>query len=330
MPRLLSFLLILLLIMPLAHASPPANPADPALISALLPGYTFIEGIDDRDSHDRRNELRLLMRNPAGELVFVGGVLTANETWILTESSPLPEGSILGVENFTHSLGIPGAKYYDCVSVTPYADGTWGVSLIYPYHADNDLFPLRKHVIYENGQAIYGKIGDHPWSDITTIDWTSLPASYEEALAAVDTSSWAVVNNPNPQDRLHLRTGASISAESLGKYYNRTPVRIRKYGNEWCAVTVCGLDGYMMTEFLAFEEAMEHVGYAGPWLDWKENLSDRRLYTAPSTSAGYILEEYAQDYFCILGISGDFYHVWLPYTEEYYYIQQNDLWEGNG
>lgn len=330
MRRLISFLLVFLLTMPLAHAAMPANPADPAMVAALLPGYTFIQGIDDRGDPYHRDELRLLMRNPAGELVFIGGVLNADGMWALTESTPLPEGTILGVENFTHSLGIPGATYYNCISVTPYADGTWGVNLIYPYNAGNELFPLRKHVIFENGQAIYGKLGDHPWSDVTAIDWTSLPQSYEEALAAVDTSNWAVVNNPNPQDRLHLRTGASTAAQSLGKYYNRTPVRIREYGKEWCAVTVCGLDGYMMTEYLTFGEDVSKVNYAGPWLDWKEDLPQRRLYTAPGTSADYILEEYAEDWFCILGVSGDFYHVWRPYTEEYFYIRMDDLWEGNG
>lgn len=326
MRKLISFLMALLFLPLAAIASLPANPADPDMITALLPGYVFLEGIDDG------NELRLLMRNPSGELIFVGGVLTADGTWALTESSPLPEGTILGVENFTHSLGIPGDTYYNCVSVAPYADGTWGVSLIYPYNADNGLFLLRKHVIYENGQAIFGKIGDHPWSDVTAIDWTSLPQSYEEAIAAIDTTDWGVVNNPNPRDRLHLRTGPSTAAASLGKYYNRTPVHVRAYGPQWCAVTVCGLEGYMMTEFLAFGEDIDTVNYAGPWLDWKETLPQRRLYTAPSTSADYLRPNWSSDgtAFCILGVSGDFYHVWLPYTEEYFYIRMDDLWEGNG
>ena len=62
---------------------------------------------------------RLLMEKPDGTLVFVGCVQGAWNEWQLTESTPLPEGTILGVENFTHSLGIPSRKYYDCVSVEP-------------------------------------------------------------------------------------------------------------------------------------------------------------------------------------------------------------------
>lgn len=322
MRKLLTLLLALLIATGTALACTPTTPADPDRIASLLPGYVLVDSIDDGDT------LFLLMRNPADELVFVGGVLGDDGEWTFTESTPLPEGTILGVENFTHSLGIPGDVYYDCIDLTPYADGTWGVSLVYPYNAGNELFPVRKYVIYENGQAIYGQIGDHPWSDITTIDWTSLPASYEDALTHLDTSSWAVVNNPDPQDRLHLRTAASTSASSLGKYYNRTPVRIREYGQTWCAVTVCGLDGYMMTEYLTFGEEIDTVNYAGPWLTWKENLAERRLYEAPNASSPYTT--YDVDDFCILGVAGDYYHVWLPDTEEYGYIRMDDLWEGNG
>lgn len=324
MRQLFALLLTLLMLLNCACASEPANPADPAMVAQLLPDYILITGIDDGD------KLRLLMRTPDDVLVFVGGVRDGYGAWTLTQSTPLPEGTILGVENFTHSLGIPREAFYDAVDVTPYADGTWGVSLMYPHHAGSDLFPLRKYVIYESGQAINGQIGDHPWSDITTIDWSSLPASYEEAAAAVDPSRWAVVNNPNPHDRLHLRTGASTAAASLGKYYNRTPVRIREYGQEWCAVTVGGLDGYMMTRFLAFDADIHAVSYAGPWLDWKENLPQKRLYAAPSTTADYTLAEDTSDWLCILGVAGDFYHVWLPYTEAFFYVHMDDLWEGNG
>ena len=326
MRKLIALLLALLMMTGAALASLPANPADPEMIAALLPAYTLITGIDDGDV------LRLLMRNPAGELVFVGGVRNADGIYTLTESTPLPEGAILGVENFTHSLGIPGDRYYTCVSVTPYADSTWGVSLIYPDDEGAELFSLCQSVIYEGVTPICGRIGDHPWSDLTSIDWTSLPHSYEEAITRVDPARWAVVNNPNPRDRLHLRTAPDTGAASLGKYYNRTPVIIREYGEEWCAVTVCGLEGYMMTDFLAFGDSMDAVNYSAPLLDWQEDLTERRLYTAPRTNAAYTLAEQAStglDFF-ILGVAGDFYHVWLPYTEEYYYIHEDDLWEGNG
>jgi len=323
MRKWLSLLTALLLLTASALASEPANPADPAMIAALLPGYTLVEGIDDS------TELRLLMRNAENELVFIGGVKSADSTWRFTESTPLPEGTILGVENFTHSLGIPSRKYYDCVSVEPYADGTWGVSMVMP-NGGGMIF-LKKHLIYDGLDEYEGYLGDHPWSDISVIDWTTLPKTESEALSHLERTGWAVVNNPDPADRLHLRASPDPDAASFGKYYNRTPVRIRKYGEEWCAVTVCGLEGYMMTKYLAFGEAMDAVKYAGPWLTWKEDLTAHRLYAAPRASSAFTAStgEYGPSFY-IMGVAGDFYHVWLTNTEEYSYVRIDDLWPGNG
>lgn len=319
MRKLIALLLVLMMTAGTALAGDPANPADPAMIAKLLPAYTFVEGIDDG------NELRLLMRNAENELVFVGGLLK-NGAWHFTESTPLPEGTILGVENFTHSLGIPSSTYYDCVSVRPYADGTWGVSLIYP--DDEGMFFLGKHMVHDGIFEYNGTFGDHPWSDITTIDWTTLPRTEAEALAQLDSSAWAVVNNPNPEDRLHLRAAPDQDAVSYGRYYNRTPVRIREYGKEWCAVTVCGLEGYMMTKYLVFGEDMNAIDHAGPELTFKEDLTEDRLYLEPRAGSAYI--ECDDHDFYIMGVAGDFYHIWLPASEDYYYVRMEDMWAGNG
>ena len=312
--------LLLALMMTTAYAAEPANPADPEMVARILPtkDLTLVQGIDDGD------ELRLLMQRKDGELLFVGGV-KEDSGWILTYSSPLPEGTILGVENFTHSLGIPNGTYYDAVSVQPYADGTWGVSLV--YRNGIGMIFMGKHVVYEEMQAIEGHFGDHPWSDITCIDWTSLPQSYAEAISRIDTSTWAVVNNPDPEDRLNLRTTPHRSAPSLGKYYNRTPVRIREYGEEWCAVTVCGLDGYMMTKYLAFGAGMDYVVYAGPWLDTGGNYCPTHPVPNTDVEGKYISPS---ERFFIMGVVADFYHVWFPDTEEYAYILSGFLTPGNG
>jgi len=321
MRKWLSLLTALLLLTASALASEPANPADPAMIAALLPGYTLVEGIDDS------TELRLLMRNAENELVFIGGVKSADSTWRFTESTPLPEGTILGVENFTHSLGIPNGKYYDAVSVHPYADGTWGVSLVMP---DDGMIIMGKNHINPEDEVhdIFGTFGSHPWSDISAMSWDSLPASYEEAVARVNQDNWAVVNNPNPEDRLHLRVSPDKEAASLGKYYNRTPVQIRKRGKDWCAVTVCGVEGYMMTRYLAIGADMDAVEYAGPWRSRKEHLNEVRLYDKPRASSAFVMNKLS--WFYVMGVAGEFYHVWLPDTEEYGYVRMDDLWEGNG
>ena len=324
MRKVLFITLTLLMLFSMALASEPANPADPAMIAELLPGHTLVEGIDDGD------ELRLLMKRGDGALVFVGGVRGEDGMWLFTESTPLPEGTYLGVENFTHSLGFPTGSPADYISVRPYADGTWGVSLIGTWNGG--IFFLGKRVIYNDGHPIDGIFGDHPWADVSTIDWATLPSSYADAQSRMAQDDWAVVNNPNREDRLHLRVSPDKDAASLGKYYNRTPVCIREYGEDWCAVTVCGVDGWMMTQYLAFGADMNTVEYAGPRLSLKAELTEFHLYAKPRSTSDYTVHPIPGHWpdFYVMGVAGDYYHIWLPYTEEYGYIHMDDLWEGNG
>ncbi len=313
-------IMFLLLLTTTAYAAEPANPADPEMVARILPtaDLTFVDGIDDGD------ELRLLMRRKNGELLFVGGEKEASG-WLFTFSSPLPEGTILGVENFTHSLGIPSGTFVDLVSVRPYADGSWGVSYIDSWGSSGEIH-LGKHVIYDT-HVLEGYFGDHPWSDITGIDWTSLPDSYAEAVARIDTTRWAVVNNPDPADRLNLRCEPSRQSPSLGRYYNRTPVRIREYGEEWCRVQIGRLEGYMMTEYLAFGDDMDYVVYAGPELGSGGNHYPTHPVPYTDVEGTY---RASTDRFIILGVKGDFYHVWYPYEEDYAYILNSFLTPGNG
>ncbi len=77
----------------------------------------------------------------------------------------------------------------------------------------------------------------------------------------------AVVNNPNPADRLHLRLRPDAASTSLGKYYNGTTVTLlpaeKEYEGFTC-VQAGGMTGYMMTEYLAFGEAARRVADARP------------------------------------------------------------------
>ncbi|MDR2657661.1 MAG: SH3 domain-containing protein [Oscillospiraceae bacterium] len=73
--------------------------------------------------------------------------------------------------------------------------------------------------------------------------------------AAFAASQTAIVNNPNPADRLHLRSAPSASAASLGKYYNGVQVTVLSYQNSvWSQVRIGSGDGsatgYMMTRYL--------------------------------------------------------------------------------
>lgn len=319
MKKFLILFLILLLPAAALAADQPVK-ADPALVSVLMPDYELERGIISREG----DVMRLLMRRPDGMLVFVGGVHDAAEGWQMTESTPLPEGTFLGVENFVESLGIGGTIY--AVSLKPYADGHWGVSLIYP---DGDgLFRVGENWILEESGAP-ALVGDHPWSDITTIDWNTLPASYEEALLQVDHSGWALVTNPNPADRLNLRAQPDKKSTSLGKYYSGAPVRILENRGEWARVEILGVEGWMMTQYLAIGEEMKNVEFAGPWLQTMESGS--MLHAEPNEEAALGVEYGNSRAMKVIGIVDEtWYHVWF-YTEGcggYFHV--SDLWEGNG
>lgn len=69
------------------------------------------------------------------------------------------------------------------------------------------------------------------------------------------TATHAVVNNPNPADRLNLRAQPNTNSASLGRFYNGTVVVVIEKGNVWSLVEVNGLRGYMMNQFLFFNNA---------------------------------------------------------------------------
>lgn len=71
------------------------------------------------------------------------------------------------------------------------------------------------------------------------------------ASTAMAAESTAQVDNPNPEDRLNLRTEPNFNAPTLGKYYNG--VHVELLGDEkdgWIEVRFGNLAGYMRAEFL--------------------------------------------------------------------------------
>lgn len=64
--------------------------------------------------------------------------------------------------------------------------------------------------------------------------------------------SYAVVNNPNPEDRLNLREQPSRRSTSLVKYFNGTVVDIiEEEDDTWVFVHIGQTSGYMMKAYLA-------------------------------------------------------------------------------
>ena len=280
----------------------------------LLPDYTYVGGSLLKD------ELQLLMDKPDGTRVFVG--VTFDGGWKLTESTPLPAGTRYGNENFTDYLYIPGEA---TVGVRHWLDGTWGVDFLMP---DNgDILQLGQNFVADGAVcwADFFLPCDHPWSDLTAIDWSTLPHNVDEARAAVDVSGWAMVNNPNPEDRLHMRVEPDRTTASNGKYYNGAPVRVLERQNDWARVDILGQEGWMMTQYLAFGEDMETVQRAlFPWTVMPA------MGTPLHALLGDSVLRPVTGQVVVLAVNGNWFHVWLEDTGETGYVHQDDLSAGNG
>lgn len=124
-------------------------------------------------------------------------------------------------------------------------------------------------------------------------------------------SSAAVVSNPDPKDRLHLRAQPSASAASLGKYYNGTPVTVLEYlKGGWAKVTVgepgYALEGYMMRKYLAAGAAAAKVKSAMP--EYMSTSSGWDLYRSPEEDADRDIYGYGEAV-RLMGFTPDWWHV---------------------
>lgn len=184
--------------------------------------------------------------------------------------------------------------------------------------SEGNILPMR------NDGAYYG---DHPWQMIEEIDFAQVPSTMEAMLSTIDQSGYAVVNNPNPEDRLHLREQPRKDARSFGKFYNRTPVRVYAIEGEWAKVGIGSLTGYMMVKYLAFGEAMESVKCAFPQEVLVEGVE--RVALRPyreGKSPGMLDRETA---FYIVGVEENRYVI-LTEDGTTGYLDRSYFSEGNG
>ena len=187
-----------------------------------------------------------------------------------------------------------------------------------------------------NGRNDHYVYGTTWWSSFAP-GHIDLPQTVDEAMARMDTSAYALVNNPNPGDRLHLRERADKGARSLGKFYNRTPVQVLQKGDTWTRVRIglgeYSLTGYMMTKYLAFtEQAKAGVGCAFPQMALRDVFSAQGvpLYRAPDAAQGEIgMFRYDRGDF-LIGVVGEEWYVVLCADGSVGYVLQYMFWPGNG
>ena len=305
--------------------------------AALMPDYTFVGGSIGGTVFSEH--LQFLMDRPDGARVFVGCYMceTAGgyET-CLVESTPLPKDTRYGAQDVTSLLKSDIYRYYDstrsvddftwsldmdgrCVTLlcneNPDAP-TWGVYLLSSCGAQQQGLAMGPLYVAEGvGPTPNACLGENPWSDVTTIDWDKLPRTFEEAVAGMNGDGWAIVDNPNPADRLNLRAKASQKSASLGKYYNDTPVKVLDSKGEWTYVDCFGRKGWMRTKFLNFNQP-----YLVDFTAMPEAEGDYITALAPLCSEpGNPATQWDQWDFedpLVLGITSvagtEYVHLWLP------------------
>lgn len=246
------------------------------------------------------------------------------------KSALLPQDTQFGVENLATSLGIGGLA----VSVN-----SCGQNFCLDY-IDTCKNYENNTVIYPRGVLQGGFIdliyyGNHPWSDVSRIDWSSLPKSWREAAKQIDSSGYAMVNNPDPKDRLHLRMEPDKNSRSKGKYYNGTPVTVLETKGAWTHVEIGDAKGWMMSKYLYFptkgETLLCDMTASGNLAMSRQAI---RVYDKPRLSNDF-LTPYTMHTFDpemkVIGIIGnDWYHVWFPRDDVYGYVLQNSVSPGNG
>lgn len=288
----------------------------------LMPGALCLGArLQDGDMH-------FLMQKPDGARVYAVCRYDGRpRRAAVTESAPLPAGTFLGVENFSDCLGI--GELAAAVQRFP-GRGQIGLRYVYARRDAQDCFVFfGPDCAMVRGEPIW--FGAHPWGDITCIDWAHLPQSLADALAHMDASGYAAVRNPNPADRLHLRAEPRKDSESLGKYYNGTPVRVLEERGKWAQVEVFGRIGWMMREYLQAArpgQALRCDHSPMPRLQMRGQ--ELRVHTEPMQSAWHATR-YTDTDMQVIGVLGrDWYHVWFPLTGESGFVRQADLWPGNG
>ena len=182
-----------------------------------------------------------------------------------------------------------------------------------------------------NDGWIYGKSEPLDLMKVPAQQW---PQNQAEAIARLDMSAYAFVNNDNPADRLHLRESPSRNAKSLGKFYNRTPVRIVAWEGDWAYVEIgtgdAYLCGYMMTKYLVRGGGNRDVRCAFEVLMPLDELKDGApIYCGPDDTTEEIGRFFGGDEY-VIGVYGDDWVIVMTWDGNVGYVRRADVWEGNG
>lgn len=232
-------------------------------------------------------------------------------------TQPLPDDVYI---DFFHAgsgnIQFEWAQQNMSASFTRRADGRWLLNwcTCYGPSADIHFSGTAFGITYRDEEYNeHMRIGTMADSDLFSIRLGDL----DGGAPVLDQSGWAVVNNPDPADRLHLRTKASKSGDSLGKFYNGTPVQVLERKGDWTRVQIgfgpTARTGWMMTKYLAFGADMDKVEDAFPDLIYREEYANEDKQEGGFWVAG-VYEDGSPKQYILLGWNGTVFYVpqsWL-------------------
>ena len=132
-------------------------------------------------------------------------------------------------------------------------------------------------------------------------------------IAVCAAAEMAKVANPDPTDRLNLRTKPTEEAITLGKYYNGVVVIVQNVKNGWAKVDVQGREGYMKNEFLSYDVdygAIDEKTSAVPTMT--VNVPTLNLREDTSTTSKIIKTYPAGTQVQVIGVGTVWHHVFAP------------------
>ena len=276
--------------------------------------------------------LILLTEDNAGVRRLTVVSLEAN-AYSLQTTLPLPQDAYLDVFHAGDgeiSLEWEGQRWQ--AAYRQRSDGRW--QLTWVMHASDMGTELSASVAFCGARQEWSAggtagmtFGTPAGLDLFDAELTAWPGTH----IPIDRTGWAVVSNPDPKDRLHLRTRPDKGAASLGKFWNGTPVRVLEEKDGWCRVEI-GTDGHltgwMMKQYLTFGETMDSVACAFPQLSVREEYEGWPVYLTADMDENLMTEVNGDMW--VAGVADNDLYVILTDLGETGYAHQDRFTPGNG
>ncbi len=183
------------------------------------------------------------------------------------------------------------------------------------------------HGPWTEGNRDHLLIGAMKNASLCDADVSLLPKTEDELRNALTHDGWATVDAP--ASALRLRVAPDANAESLGEFYNGTPLRALGQRGEWTKVSIGldGLSGWMTTRYLAFGDGMDRVKPAFPSKIYLEELEKQQpAYPARKPEDEKSLEGAIH----VVGVVDDELYILLTSLGHIGYVPQEWMWDGNG